>query len=191
MEEDLPILLSYRIEENSLILRLDRLGLQNFEIEKEAVCEFRLKNFINQENLLNDLQELIGDVFGYQIRLEENHSILEFWGIGRIQNTIEFDSIEETNFRYTMVDLQQKGKTLANLYSNIADLYSNIYEKCLQNNSELSTITNKLKIEINDEIERFQRKAEFFEIKDPSKSEAYRSQVKVLQKLSNYLENPK
>ena len=184
MIEDLSILLNFKVEKNHLILRLDNLGLRNFELKKQSVCELIFEGFIHSENLLNSFQDLIGEVFEYEIDSKEGESTLEFWGdYGRIEGSIKCELVKEVFSKYTIEDLCQKGNILANTYSDI-------YERFIQNESINSTIQNKLKIELKDSIERFRRKAKFFEDKDKGKSEALYSQVKSFQKLLHLLERP-
>ncbi len=172
MIEDLSILLNFRIERSKLILRLDSNGLRNFEQSEQSVCELILNEFVNQNNLSDNFRELIGEVFEYETYSENDKSFLEFWGdYGRIENVIECNSIEDKNSNYTTEDLCHKGKILADSYST-----STLYEKFIQIESINTATRNKLRTELKNEIERFSRKAKFFQDKDKGKSEAFYSQ---------------
>lgn len=180
MFEDLSVLLKFNFEKEKLILRLDNLGLQHFNDDKQAICELVLDNYTSNESLFEELQELIGYVFEYEIYANGNSKVLEFWGdYSRIYSKIKFKSFNENFSEYTNEDLILKGKT-------VASLYADLYEKFTQNDAINTKIKDKLNTQIKDEITRFQRKAEFFE----DKSEAFRQSIKALQKLLNILEKP-
>lgn len=180
MFEDLSVLLKLNFEKEKLILRLGNLGLQHFNDDKQAICELVLDNYTSSEGLYEELQELIGDVFEYEIYTNSDGNILEFWGdYGRVYSKIKFKSFKENYSEYTNEDLILKGKT-------VASLYADLYKKFIQNDVINTKIISKLTTQIKDEITRFQRKADFFE----DKSEAFQQSIKVLQKLLNILEKP-
>lgn len=178
MLEDLPVLLKFNFENKILTLRLDYLGLLNFNNDNQAICELTLRDCSNTDNLINDLQELIGQIFEYEICTIDDNKVLEFWGdYSRVCSKVKFKSINEIFSEYTNEDLILKGKRLSFLYTDL-------YQRFNQNQAINSKIRNKLNTQIKDEITRFERKAEFFD----DKSQAFQQSVKILQKLLKILE---
>ncbi len=107
--------------------------------------------------------------------------IFQFWGdYGRITDEIECKSFTKKLSEYTQTDLIQKGNTLY-------DLYVDLHKRFSHNFAINNQLREKLKFELTNEIERSQRKAKFFEEKDKSKSEAFHSEVKFLQKIQKIL----
>jgi hypothetical protein len=117
MLESLPILLGFRIEENNLILRFDKFGLLHFEFGKLAICQLILEGYEDNESLIEDLHDLLGGVFEYEIHSQNEACALEFWGdYVRIEKVINCKLIKETFFDYLSEDLCLKGNYLATSY---------------------------------------------------------------------------
>lgn len=180
MFEDLPILLYYEFSKAKLILRIDTEGLHNFESHDKAIYLITLDGIETPQNALeNELKELIGSVFEYEIYSTDNKNIFEFWGdYGRENAKITHSAYQETNSYYEEVDLYIKGKMLSKLHLDLFESYT-------ENYAIYTATSDKLKSEIKDDITRFERKAEFFE----DKSSAYLQSKKSLQKLLNIIEN--
>lgn len=181
MFEDLPVLLKFKFDKDALILRFDDKGLRNFDDHKNAISEVILEQVeISELDLANELKELIGDVFEYKIYPKNSKQIFEFWGdYGRFCSTIVFKAHREIFSKYTKADLSQKGEIISELYSDLFDRFN-------KNSAIYTKTTEKLRIEIQDDIVRFQRKADFFE----DKANAFQQSVKSLEKMLKILENP-
>lgn len=176
MDEDLPILLEFRIQDESLELRIDNLGLLNFEISSEAINQIILKSTTLPTNLKQDLEDSVGNVFEFEISEENNKKIFQFYGDYRgIQNKFEFDDYEERFSKYDIEDLIKKGKTLSTLYTDVC-------EKLQKNSAIHYNLIKKIDFEINNDMEKSRRKSEFYKDTDIAKSQAFTSQEKVLQK---------
>jgi hypothetical protein len=179
--EQLPVLLELKIENDSLLLRLDEKGLGSFDSNLKSIQEITLSNFQANDELLNSMQELITEVFEYEVFEENGKTTFQFWGdYGRIEGEIVCENFTENFFEYSKPDLVQKGAALFNLYVDL-------YEKFTQNSAISSQLKDKLKFEITNQIERSQRKTEFFAEKDKGKSEAFRSEIEFLKKLQKIL----
>jgi hypothetical protein len=179
--EQLPILLKIESDDKEIKLRLDENGLGSFNSGKKSIQEIILSGCKVKKELIDRFQELIAEVFEYEVFEQDNKTVFQFWGdYGRIEDEIECESFTETFSEYTKVDLIQKGVALNNLYVDLHKRFSI--------NSAINTqLRDKLKFEIKNETERSQRKIEFFEAKDKSKSEALKSEIKVLRKLQKIL----
>jgi hypothetical protein len=179
--EQLPILLKIESSNNEIKLRLDENGLGSFESNEKSIQEITLSGCKVEIELIDELQEFLTEVFEYEVLEQDEKTIFQFWGdYGRIVKEVECESFAETFSAYTKEDLIQKGTALYNLYTDL--------HKGFSSNSAINAqLRDKLKFEISNEIERSQRKAEFFEGKDKSKSEASRTDLKVLRKLQNIL----
>lgn len=179
--EPLPTLLNIELHEDSVILRLDENGLGYFDTGKNSIREITLSGCILENSFINELQELINEVFEYEIFQQDNKTIFQFWAdYGRVEDEIECTGSAETFSDYTKEDLAQKGSALHNLY---VDLHKRFSDSSAINDQ----LRNKLKFEIENEIERSKRKSQFFEEKNTGKSEAFQSESRFLQKLQNLL----
>ncbi len=77
IHERLPVLLKVEFDDNFLKLRLDENGLGSFNSDKKSIQEITLSNCRIENELNNRLQELITEVFEYEIfEKENNFSIL-------------------------------------------------------------------------------------------------------------------
>jgi hypothetical protein len=179
--EQLPILLEAHIEGKEITLRLDRNGLGSFNFSKKNILELTFFDCELKEALVEKFQYLLMEVFEYEIFEENDKTTFQFWGdYGRIEGEFEHKKFVEKLTEYTKTDLVQKGKTLFKKYNDLESRFAT-------NSSIQTQLRDKLKFEINNEIERFKRKAEFFMDRDKSKSEAFQSEIKVLQKLQKIL----
>ena len=176
IHEQLPVLLKVEFDDNFLKLRLDENGLGSFNSDEKSIQEITLSNCRIENELNNCLQELITEVFEYEVFEQEDKTVFQFWGdYGRITDEIECKSFTEKFSGYTQTDLIQKGTALY-------DLYVDLYKRFSHNFAINNQLKEKLSFEITNEIERSQRKAKFFEEKDKSKSEALQSEIKFLRK---------
>jgi hypothetical protein len=179
--EQLPVLLSIEIKNDSLELRLDKNGFGCFSPDEKSIQEIILSNFHADKKLVNRMQELITEVFEYEVFEENGQTIFQFWGdYGRIEGEIECENFTEEFFEYSKIDLVQKGTALYNLYVDLYERFTKISGVNFQ-------LKNKLKFEIDNQIERTQRKVDFFAEKDRGKSEAFNSEIKFLKKLQKIL----
>ena len=179
--EQLPILLRIELDDNKIKLRVDENGLGNFDLREKSVQEITLSGCKVRKGLIEDFQELIMEVFEYEVFELDNKTVFQFWGdYGRIEDEIECEGFTETFSEYTKEDLIQKGAALYKLYVDLHKRFSS--------NSAINTqLKEKLKFEISNEIARSERKVEFFEDKNKSKSETFQSEIKVLRKLQKIL----
>lgn len=181
IHEQLPVLLKIEIDDNFLTLRLDENGLGNFNSHEKSIQEITLSDCQIKKGLISRLQELITEVFEYEVFEQESKTIFQFWGdYGRITDEIECKSFTEKFSEYTQTDLIQKGTALY-------DLYVDLHKRFSHNFAVNNQLREKLNFEITNEIERSQRKANFFEEKDKSKSEALQSEIKFLRKMQRFV----
>ena len=179
--EQLPILLKIESGGDKIKLRLDKNGLGSFELHEESIQEIVLSGCQIKDELINRFQELITEVFEYEVFEQDNKTVFQFWGdYGRIEDEIKCENFTEILSEYTKADLTQKGIALYNLY---VDLH-----KRFTSNSAINTqLRDKLNFEISNEIERSQRKIKFFEETDKGKPEAFKSEIKFLEKIQRIL----
>lgn len=181
ISEQLPILLKVELDGDKINLRLDEKGLGYFEKSDESIREISLNECEADEKLIEALEESVNQVFEYEIVSEDGKRVFQYWAdYGRITDEIKCQSVSESVLGYTETDLVQKGKILF-------DLYSDLLKRFIKNSAINVQTSNKLKFEISNEIERFQRKAEFFSEKNKNKSEVFQSEIKVFQKLLRIL----
>lgn len=149
--------------------------------ERKSIQEIALSGCKLEKELIDELQKFVTEVFEYEVFEQGSKTVFRFRGdYGRISDEIECENFAETFSEYTDADLIQKGNALYNLY---VDLY-----KRFSTNSAVNTkLRDKLNFEISNEIERSERKMEFFEKKDKGKSETFQSETKVLRKLQKIL----
>lgn len=179
--ERLPILLKIESGNNEIKLRLDENGLGGFDSDKKSIQEIALAGCNVKKELIDRFQELITKVFEYEIFEQDTKIVFQFWGdYGRIEDEIECEGFMETFSEYTKEDLIQKGVALYDLY---LDLDKNFSTSSAVNNQ----LVEKLEFEIRNEIERSERKEEFFQQNNKSKAKAFQSEIKVLRKLQNIL----
>lgn len=181
MDEELPILLQFSVQDKIISLRIDAFGLLNFELNEKSISNINLFCDEISQVLLVDLQDSIGQIFEYKIIADKDKSTLEFWSdYGRITNELTFSSIDEIFSDYTKEDLIQKGDILATLYTETTDKLLNI-------SAIHCNLIKKIKFEINNDIEKTSRKEAFYEKNNKEKSESLSLQKKTLQKIMNLL----
>ncbi len=179
--EPLSVLLKAQINDGLIHIRLDEFGLGNFEAHKKSVLEITLSGCKVLPQLENDFSELIDEVFEYEVFTSADKTIFQFWGdYGRIEYEIECENRKEIYSEYTNADLIQKGSALYKLYVDL-------HERFNKNSAVNSQLRNKLEFEIANQIERNQRKSQFFAEKDKSKSEAFQSAIRFLEKIQKFL----
>lgn len=179
--EPLPVLIKAEIKDDLVEFRLDEFGLGSFEMQEKSVLEIKLSGCKTVPQLKEDIEELINEVFEYEVFTDENKTIFQFWGdYGRIEYEIECTNFEEIYSEYTDADLVQKGTALYKLYVNIHDRFT-------KNSAANSQLRDKLRFEISNQIERSHRKSEFFAKKDKGKSEAFQSAIRFLEKIQNLI----
>lgn len=179
--EQLPVLLKIESDNNEIKLRLDENGLGGFESNEKSVQEITLSGCKAKKELTDRFQELATKVFEYEVFQQDNKTIFQFWGdCGRITDETECESFAETFSDYTKEDLIQKGVALYNLYVDL-------FKRFADNSATNTQLRSRLEFEINNEIDRCEKKVEFFNEQNQSKSEAFRSEIKVLQKLQKLL----
>ncbi len=180
--EHLPILLKIDSTDNEIKLRLDENGLSIFDSDKKSIQEIILSGCKVEKELIGRFQELVTEVFEYEVFEQNNKTVFQFCGdYGRIKDEIECESFTEIFSEHTKEDLIQKGNALYNLYVDLSKRFSSNY-------AIHSQLRDKLKFEIRNEIERSEKKVEFFKEKNKSKSEAFQSELKVLRKLQKILD---
>jgi hypothetical protein len=179
--EPLPVLIKAEINDDLIEFRLDKFGLGNFETRGNSVLEIKLSGCKSVPQLKEDIEELINEVFEYEVFTDVNKTIFQFWGdYGRIEYEIECENFEEAYSEYTNADLVQKGTALYKLYVNLHD-------RLTRNSAANSQLRDKLRFEIGNQIERSQRKSQFFEERDKGKSEAFQSAIRFLEKIQNFI----
>lgn len=179
--EPLPILIKAEIKDDLVQFRLDEFGLGNFETREKSVLEIKLSGCKTVPQLKEDIEELINEVFEYEVFTDINKTIFQFWGdYGRIEYEIECENLEEIYSEYTNADLVQKGTALYKLYVNLNERFT-------KNSAADSQLRDKLRFEIENQIERSQRKSQFFAEKDKGKSEAFLSAIRFLEKIQNLI----
>ncbi len=181
IDEPLSILLNVESDKNGIKLRLDTNGLLSFDSTEKSVQTIDLITSQITIPIINDLQELLTEVFEYETFEQNNKIIFQFWGdYGGIQGEIECEGFTETFSDHKKSDLIQKGNALGKLSIDL--------DKRFLAKSAINTRLNeKLKFELRNQIERCERKAKFFEEKDMSKSEAFQSEIKFLHKMQRFL----
>lgn len=78
--EQLPVLLKIKNENGNIKLRLDDNGLGCFTENKRAIHEITLSGCRINEELNNHLQELVTEVFEYEVFEQDNKKVFQFWG---------------------------------------------------------------------------------------------------------------
>ncbi|HZH33315.1 MAG TPA: hypothetical protein VEX64_00610 [Pyrinomonadaceae bacterium] len=181
MDEDLPILLKFEVEEKTIKFRLDQFGLNSFDLNAQPINEIILRNYETDKILLENLREYVGEVFEYEIYTEAGKTLFQFWAdYSGVEGEIICQPCERSFHKYTNEDLAYKGKIISKLFIDISEKYQKNY-------SQSYSLREKLKSEITNEIEKAHRKVQFFENKTKGKSEAFYSQEIVLQKLLKIL----
>lgn len=179
--EPLPVLIKAEIKGDLIQFRLDEFGLGSFETREKSVLEIKLSGCKTVPQLKEDIEELINEVFEYEVLTDVNKTIFQFWGnYGRVEYEIECESFEKTYSEYTNADLVQKGTALYKLYVNL-------HERFTRNSAANSQLRDKLRFEISNQIERSKRKSQFFAEKDKGKSEALQSAIRFLEKIQNFI----
>ena len=180
--EPLPVLLSFEKQENTIILRLDANGLGSFIKGEKAVQEITIKGCDLSADIIEEFEKYVNQVFEHEVFQQGNKLIFQLWAdYGRLENEFECDDISKSFSEYTTEDLLQKGSILYNLYVDL-------HKKFTDNEGINYQLRKKLTFEIANEIERSQRKVEFFENEEKAKADTLRSEIKFLQKLQKVLD---
>jgi hypothetical protein len=170
--DDAGILLEVKIAEDELILRIDKDVLWQGERQDDYVTELVLKRCQNARTDFEKLNESLGEGVEYFIS-EGDITLVPDTGPELV---IACQSISEASSDYTISELRKKCAWLAERYSLLSKLHSDVSRKYLSTMSKLRT-------EIGKEIDRCQRKLEFFSESNPEKSRELAKRIEAHERL--------
>ncbi len=171
-DDDAGIILDVRIDEDEIILRIDKDAFRGGEGRDDLVAELVLKGCRNPRADFEKLNESLGEDIEYFI---SEGQIALVPDIGP-EFVITCQSIGEASSDYTISELKNKCAWLAERYSLLSEQYSDVSRKYL------STMS-RLRIEIGKEIDRCQRKLEFFSESNPEKSRELAKRIEAHERL--------
>lgn len=171
-DDDAGIVLDVRIDEDEIIVRIDKDAFCQGERRDNLVVEFVLKGCRNARADFEKLNESLGDGVEYIIS-ESQITLVPDSGP---EFVIACQSITEASSDYTISELRKKCGWLAEHYSLLLRKYSDTSRNCLSTMSRLRT-------EIGKEIDRCQRKQGFFSKSDPARSRELAKRIDAYERL--------
>ena len=172
------LILGATLESNDLVIRLE--SFEGFDPEN-PVIELRIKSENFTERLLSTLNANLfeGAIFDFQENESEKYFELSFDNLNDSSFRVDYSECTQHNTLYTFEELTTKLKLQEKKYFAQSNIYST-------ENSRLQKIIHQLKHEIWKELDRNERKLEFFAYTE--KAIRFDERLQCYQKIYDWIE---
>ena len=173
---DTEILLDVSIRGDEITLRLDKDSLGQGEYEGKPIVEIILEGCPDAGEVFETLRESQGDGVAY--RYSGNSLTITPDFAPRL--TVSCQGVSVNSSDYRLSDLEKKCAWLGKNHIRLLENYEFVSQR-------QSSVLSRLGAEINKEIDRCQRKAEFFRESRPEKARDLSARAEAYQRLLNFL----
>jgi hypothetical protein len=173
---DTEILLDVSRRGDEITLRIDKDSLGQGEYEGKPIVEIILEGCPDAEEVFEKLRESQGDGVAYQYSEKSLTLTPDF----AHRFTVSCQRVSVKASDYMLSDLEKKCAWLGGNYIQLAEKYESVTQR-------YSSVHSRVEAEINKEIDRCQRKAEFFREMRPEKARDLSARVEAYQRLLSFL----
>lgn len=179
--DTLPVLLEVKLQDDSLTVRIDN-DFYKLEFSgNKSITEITITNCKNATEAFETLNELLGSgLLAYEI---ENNVVTFAPEFGFAELKIFCQKVKQSTTAYKKADLEKRCIWLAKDYEQFSVKYG---EACLRHNR----LVNDLKNFLANSIDRWERKADFFETRDSVKTSALRAHIEAYQRILRIVQEP-
>lgn len=173
-DKNLPVLLAVERSGSNLTLRLDTDSLAQ---QGDAACIvlFELSDCSNIEEAQRTLREGIGQVIYYDTASFEENELWIFIDYERLALMVICKHWHETTTHYIETDLISRSRHIAAWYAAQLKQHDNLDQQY----RHLRNVVNMLEKDVEQQVDRLQRRLTFFQKVNPAKAESAKACIKV------------